>query len=309
MGSSSHTPPRWDVLGLGNSCVDYLLAVARFPKAGESLPLDAVRRLPGGQVAGAMVGCARLGLRPCFVLRTGADEAGEWQRAALAAEGVDLSLARELPGVPSAIAYILIDERTGERAVIWNTDARLIVQPEEITEEVVARARTVYFDGKDEEACLRAATLARRLGVPVICDIDSERARTRELVPLIDHFISNEEFVTALTGTDDLPRALRMLREMGPSVVCATRAARGAIAWDGREMVDSPAFSIHAVDSTGAGDAFHAGYIYALLQGWDLSQRLRFANATAGLSLQALGSQTGMPRLEEVQTLLETVPA
>lgn len=307
MGSSSHTPT-WDVLGLGNSCVDYLLAVARFPRAGESLRLDAVRRLPGGQVAGAMVGCARLGLRPRFLLRTGADEAGAWQREALTAEGVDVSLSRELDGVPSAIAYILIDERTGERAVVWNTDIRLVVQPREITEEMIAGARAIYFDGKDEEACLRAATLARRLGVPVICDIDSERPRTRELVPLIDHFISNEEFVTALTGCDDLPEALRRLRAMGPHVVCATRAVRGAVAWDGQEMIDSPAFPVHVVDSTGAGDAFHAGYLYGLLSGWALRQRLRFANATAGLSCRAMGSQTGMPRRDEVEALLESVP-
>ena len=307
--SGTGAPAPWDVLGLGNSCVDYLLAVARFPRAGESLPLDAVRRLPGGQVAGAMVGCARLGLRPRFLLRTGADEAGQWQREALAAEGVDLSLARELPGVPSAIAYILIDERTGERAVIWNTDLRLVVRPEEITGEMISRARAIYFDGKDEDACLRAATLAREVGVPVVCDIDSERPRTRELVPLIDHFISNEEFVTSLTGCADLSEALRRLRDMGPDVVCATRAVRGALAWDGNELVDSPAFPVHAVDSTGAGDAFHAGYLYGLLSGWDLRRRLRFANATGGLSCQAMGSQTGMPRREEVEALLESVPA
>jgi sugar/nucleoside kinase (ribokinase family) len=307
MGSSYN--PQWDVLGLGNSCVDYLLVMARFPRAGESLPLDTVRRLPGGQVAGAMVGCARLGLRPRFLLRTGADAAGQWQREALAAEGVDLSLARELPDVPSALAYILLDERTGERAVIWNTDARLVVQPGEITEEMIAGARAVFFDGKDEEACLHAAALARRLAVPVVCDIDSERPRTRDLIPLVDHFVSNEEFVTALTGCDDLPEALRRLRAMGPGVVCATCATRGALAWDGQELIASPAFPIQAVDSTGAGDAFHAGYLYGLLAGWDLRQRLRFANATAGLSCQAMGSQTGMPTRAEVEALLESVPA
>jgi sugar/nucleoside kinase (ribokinase family) len=295
-----------DVLGIGNSCVDLLMRVQHYPQAGDTAPLLRADMQPGGQVASAMIGCARLGLRAKFALRTGKDAAGDRQHSALEREGVDLSLARQIDGVPSAKAYIVIDEQTGERGVIWNTDTRLRVLPADLDEMTVTSSRALYFDGQDEEACLVAARWARAAGIPVISDIDMVRPGTASLVPCITDFISNAEFTIAYGAEPDLKAAMVRIASQGPRIVCATLGPDGAVAFDGREFIHSPAFAVHAVDTTGAGDAFHAGYVHALLAGLPLPERLRFANATAGLACTVVGAQAGLPRLSAVEALLQS---
>jgi len=269
-------------------------------------PVAALRResLAGGQVATAMLGCARLGLRAGMVLRTGRDEAGERQWEALGAAGVDLSLGRRLDGVPSALAYIILDAATGERGVIWNTDDGLAVRPGEVTPADVTRARVIFVDGKDEAASLQVAAWAQAAAIPVVSDVDFERPSTRALLAHISHFISNQEFVRELSGTDDLREGLRRLAALGPEVVCATCGAAGAVAFDGRDFFDSPAFLLTPVDTTGAGDAFHAGYLAALLAGSDLEHRLRVANATAAEACLQRGAQASMPSRAAVEARL-----
>jgi sulfofructose kinase len=296
-----------DVIGMGNSCVDVLLAVERFAERGESVPVSAAETQTGGQVASAMVGVARLGHSVEFALRTGRDALGEQQWQALAAAGVDLSLGRRIANVPSAVACILVNARTGERIVVWKTDPRLAVHPGDIPEDCVRNARVLYLDGKDEEACVHYARLARREGVTVVCDIDAERPRTRELIGFVDHFIANEEFTATLTGLTDVREALRAIAAMGPSVACITLAEMGAVAFDHALFLFSPAFEIAAVDTTGGGDAFRAGYVHALLRGLHVADRLRYGNAAAALCCLRRGAQNGMPRLDELERFLSSV--
>lgn len=295
---------RFDVLGLGNSCLDQIFTLAPFPARGSSVPLAKLQTSAGGQVASALVGCRRLGLRAQFALRTGDDAAGARQRQVLQEEGIDLSLAAVVPGVPSASAYILLDQASGERAVIWNTDERLAVRPDEWPADAVAGARLLYIDGKDEAACLAAVRQARALGRPVVSDIDTPRPGTRALMAGITDFICNQEFLDALWGAGSLRDALRRVAAEGPQVACATLGAGGALALVGGQFVASPAFAVRVVDNTGAGDAFRAGYVFARLAGWPIEDRLAFANATAALACTALGAQAAMPRLADVLELL-----
>ncbi len=299
-----------EVLGLGNSCVDHLLTVPRFPGRGGKLPVRHSALQPGGQVATAMVACARLGLRVGMCLRTGADLYGEIQRRALAAAGVGLDYARIVPDAPSAVAYILVEEASGDRSVIWSTDPRLAVRPEELPalgEGALRDLRAVYVDAKDLEAARALAAAARARGLPVISDIDFPEADCAALIAEVTDFIGNEEFVSAYTGCGPaLEDGLRRLAAQGPGMVCATLGPRGALAFDGEAFHPVAAFPIRAVDTTGAGDAFRAGYVYALLAGWELPARLDFASATAALTCTGAGAQSGLPTRSQVIALLAT---
>ena len=284
------------VLGLGNACYDTILEVDHLPGPGEKAERRGLHFSPGGQVASALVGCTRLGLQTSLLMRTGDDEAGERIRAALASEGVGLEHARTVCGTASASAVIVRD-RGGERQIVWDTPQGLALEPEAVTPELFTGVAAVLFDGRDRDACLRAAQLARQRGIPVVADLDCPYRHTPELLPWVDHLIVPSSFT--------LPEQLRS------GVVVVTLGSAGSRGWEpgsgagqASEAVHVPAFAVAAIDTTGAGDAYHAGYIFALLQGWPLARRMRFASATAALSCLAVGSQAGLPDRAAVEALL-----
>jgi sulfofructose kinase len=293
------------VLGLGNSCLDTLLALDHMPRPGGKARVLRRSEQTGGQVAGAMVACRRLGLEARFVLRTGDDAAGERQRAALAAEGIDLRWAKTIAATPSAEAIILTAHACSERVVLWRTPAELAVSAEEIETAMFAGVAALFLDGKDGPACLQAAAMARERGIPVVADLDCHYSHTPALLPWIDHLIVPEEF-----AAEWLPRHKLAEPPGAGQTIVVTRGSQGAEAWTpAGANVHSPAFAIAAVDTTGAGDAFHAGYVAALLEGRNLAERLAFANATAALACRAWGAQAGLPRRAEVEALLrEAMP-
>jgi sugar/nucleoside kinase (ribokinase family) len=128
-------------------------------------------------------------------------------------------------------------------------------------------------------------------------------------LPLIDFIISSSSFPERLTGEPDLRAALKRLAGATGSIfVAATLGSEGVLAYFQGRYIHSPAFSVECRDTTGAGDAFHGGFIYGLLAGYGVEETLRFANAVAGLKCRALGARTALPSMLEVKTLLAEQP-
>jgi sugar/nucleoside kinase (ribokinase family) len=205
--------------------------------------------------------------------------------------------------VSTATATILIDD-SGERLVLWHRDPRLCVPAARLPLAAMAAARLVHVDDVDQAAAIEAARAARQAGVPVTCDVDHITPRTETLLGLVSHPVFAEQVPLDLTGQTDEGEALRALYERYGAPVVVTLGDHGALAFDGRDLITSPGFPVDPVDTTGAGDVFRAGYIYGLLQGWDMAARLRFANATAAVSCTRLGAMGGVPAMDEVQAIL-----
>jgi sugar/nucleoside kinase (ribokinase family) len=146
-----------------------------------------------------------------------------------------------------------------------------------------------------------AARAARRAGVPVTCDIDHVTPRTAALLELVSHPVFAEQVPLDLTGQTDQGEALRILSARYGVAVVVTLGDRGAMACEGAEIVQVPGFAVDPIDTTGAGDVFRAGFIYGVIQGWPLPQRIRFANAAAAVSCTRLG---GVPTIDEIEGLL-----
>ena len=152
---------------------------------------------------------------------------------------------------------------------------------------------------------MRAAEYARAAGVPTVLDIDNVYEGAENLLPLIDFLISSATFPERMTGEPDLKRALKKLKDTtGSYFVAATLGVEGVLAYFNDEYIYSPAFPIQCADTTGAGDAFHGGFIYGLLAGYSVEETLQWANAVAGLKCRAVGARTALPTLKEVRELL-----
>ena len=294
--------PRWDVVGLGENSVDYVYRLPHLPGANEKMRVTGHRVSPGGQVATTLCTCAAFGLRAAYAGSIGSDENGRRLRDELTRRGIDLSAAA-VREAPNRYAVILVDERTGERVVLWDRDDRLAVHPGDIRRDVIAAARLLHVDAVDEEAAIAAARIAAEAGVPVTTDIDRVTDRTRTLVEIASIPIVAEHVPRELTGEADVERALRMIRQEG-QMVCVTRGARGALLFDGATVHDHPGFAVPVADTTGAGDVFRGAFIHALLRGDSPAEILRFANAAAAVSCTKEGALGGVPSPEEVRRLL-----
>jgi len=295
-----------DVVGLGASSVDYvnLLPCAPGGAAAETkLRINAHFVSCGGQVATMLATCAALGLTTRFLGPAGNDANGRRVLEDLALRKVDLSevMIRE---ADNQFAVVLVDQSTGERTVLWHRDPRLLLGDAPI-DPAILQGRVLHVDDVDEEASIRVARIAAQNGVTVTSDLDRMTERTLELVKSVTVPIFAEHLPPLLTGERDPERALRKLRKVHAGLLCVTLGTNGAMALDGDRIIHSPAFAVNAVDTTGSGDVFRAGFVFGTLAGWSTEEVLRFSNAAAAVSVTRLGAMAGAPCLSEVEALLQ----
>lgn len=297
-----------DVVGLGANSVDYVHLLPGYPQPFGSYAKMKIERqeiLCGGQTATAMCACARLGLRARYAGVTGTDENGRRVRNELRRRGIDLTdvIIRD---AQNQFAVILVDETNGDRIVLWDRDAQLMMRERDIPVDAIASTRVLHVDDVDQAAAIRAAQIAREHGVAVTSDIDRLTERTPELIDAVSIPIFAQHVPAHVSGFTDPAQALTALRRSHHTVLCVTLGEQGAMALDATGTHFAPAFEVDAVDTTGAGDVFRAGFIYAWLRGWPTDEILRFANAAAAVSCTRLGALGGIPSLEEVEALAAT---
>jgi sulfofructose kinase len=299
------TSPKIDVVGVGLNATDTLIPVHHFPAAGSKVEFRSANVLPGGQVATAMVACKSWGLRTRYVGKVGDDPAAALHRAEFARLGVEAHLLTA-PGCPSQQAFILVDD-AGERTVLWKRDDRLTLQPNDLQREWILGARALHLDGHDTAAAIAAATWARAAGIPVIADLDDLYPGVDALLPLIDYLITSLDIPGRISGESDLRKSLPVVRSrFGARLTAATLGHDGVLAYDGAQFHYAPAFRVDTVDTTGAGDIFHAGFIYGLLQGWPLQGQLEFACAAAALNCTAIGARGHIAPIAEIERLISS---
>lgn len=294
----------FDVVGFGESSVDFVHVVPELPRAGVAkLPIASHYSACGGQVATTLGGCAALGLKTSYLGVVGDDDNGQRIRRELRARGVDVSR-MVVRAAASRYAVILVEEASGDRVVLSARDPRLDLAPEEIRRDLVPAARLVHVDATDVAASIVIARLARAQGAVVTCDVDAVTGRTRELLSHVTIPILADGVPQALTGVSEIQPALRAMRSVHDGTIVVTLGERGCAALQEGRFVEAPGVEVAAVDTTGAGDIFRAGFIYGHLGGWPLDRTLRFANAAAAASCTRPGAMAGAPALDEVLALI-----
>jgi len=299
--------PSIDVVGVGLNATDTLIPLQEFPVRGSKVEFDSASILPGGEVASAMVACQFWGLRTRYVGKFGDDHAAQIHRAAFERAGVETHLFTAL-GCPSYQSFILIDA-TGERTVLRRHDERLAMQPAELHREWISNARALLIDGHDTTAACLAAKWAREARLPVVADLDKLYPAIDSLLPGIDYLIASNDIPGRIACESNLPKALEFVqRKFANRLAAATLGHDGVLAYDGSQFFYQPAFNVHVADTTGAGDIFHAAFIYALLQNWSTPRQLEFACAAAALNCTAVGARGGIRPIQEIENLIATCP-
>jgi len=299
--SPPHNPASVDVLGVGINATDTIIRLPYFPARDSKVEIISTSMKPGGQVASAMVACRRWGLRARYVGKVGDDAAGKFQREEMAREDVEAHWikARESR---SQSAFILVDEKSTERTVLWNRDPRIALRPKDLRREWIRGARVLLVDGHDTAAATRAARWAREERIPILGDFDNCYPGLEALLEYVDFPITSRDFPERLTGEKDLLQSLpKIFSKFKCHLMAATLGPLGVIAWDGVRFILCPGFRVKAVDTTGAGDIFHGAFLYAMVRGMVLEETLEFCCAAAALNCTAVGARGRIATLREIE--------
>jgi len=298
---------QFDAVGFGLNAVDHLIVVPEYPAFDTKMRLLDHKQSAGGQTASAMVALRRLGLKTAYAGRFGIDPEGLFGFQTLKDDDVNVEFAEVIEGARNQIAFITIDVRSGERTIVWDRDDRLAYKREEAPVAFGPLGRVLHLDAHDPPACVRVAQAARMTGTIVSADIDNVYDGLPELLPLIDIMIGSKEFAGRVTGIADARTALVELKNRyGCALVGMTIGAAGAVVYHEGTFIESPGFAAPGScrDTTGAGDAFHGGFLYGFLTGEDLETSLKLGNVVAAIKCSALGARTALPTRSELASFL-----
>lgn len=301
------TGREFDASGFGTNAVDFLIRVPEYPAFNSKIELVDYSQLPGGEIATAMTGLQRLGLKTCYAGRFGDDFAGRFGIDSLLKEGVDTTYAEVVPGALTQIAFIVIDEKSGERTVIWKRDSKLSYAADEAPLAIAERSRVVHITQHDTRACVELAKHARSLGTVTSIDLDNLVPGLDDLLPNIDILITSAEVPARMFGIDDKVESIKALQaRYGSAVVGITLGEEGSIMLCDGQVIRTHGYPVPSgcKDTTGAGDSFRAGFLYGLLTGCSVEESARMANGVASLKCRAIGARTSLPTRDELESLI-----
>ncbi len=306
------TTPLFDILTIGEINVDLILGHDAQPIFGQAEKVidDAALTVGGSGTIFAM-GAAQLGLRVAYCGVVGDDLFGRFMLNHLQHRQIDISGIIIDPRLKTGLSVIL--NVPGDRAILTHLGAIDALHAEQVNPTLLAQSRHVHVTSYFLQHNLRpglAKLLAevRAHGATVSVDTNWDPTERwddglQEVLAQTDIFLPNEQEALALTRAQNVEEALNQLAETIP-VVAIKRGPDGAICQQGTEVVSDPGFPMQVVDTTGAGDSFNGGFLYGLLQDWQLAQALTLGCACGALSTQAAGGTTAQPTLAQAQDLI-----
>jgi len=294
-----------DVFGFGHCCIDYLAILDPFPEKGMKGEVVESLLITGGPVPIALSTAAAFGCSTRFFGKVGNDDDGHQIIQELREDGIDVSAMILDRNGNTARAYIWIDRSDGSRTIALDYRKTNWISAEDVDPELIEECRLFLCDNRSAEATLKALKYAKDAGAITMIDAGSVRPRFSEMLNMVDYTIVSQDLRNSLLKDIDASETAEMLVKMGTGTAVVTCGSKGSVYCDGSETVHIPGFNVDVVDTTGAGDVFHGAFIYGLLENWDLSKTVRFANAAASLSCRKLSGRMGIPSLHEIEELID----
>lgn len=293
-------PERSDAVTLGYASIDHFLCVEKYPSQGQKIPFYGRAVMGGGQAATAAAALARWGVRTRYIGRVGDDGTGDSSIAWLNNEGVLTDSVIRTPGVSSQTAYIIVPAETGERTVIWNREPGLNLRASDLDKDWFTGTKILFVDGHELDAAATAARWIRESGGIVVLDAEHIGADRNRLLRLTDIAVGSEDFGMREFGIRSPEETIAAVRNAGVGFAGITLGKDGCLIDWGEGLRRFRSIRVPVVDTTGAGDIFHAGLVYGAWKTMKPADMVAFATVAAGLSCRALGGRSAIPSTEEV---------
>ncbi|MFQ5453984.1 MAG: carbohydrate kinase family protein [Candidatus Zixiibacteriota bacterium] len=297
-----------DCLGMGIIPFDLLFNVAGYPDAGKKIDSTGFNMQGGGPVPNVMTGLSRLGFKTSLITAIGDDPFGKILIKELKKDKVDSRFVI-VKKQPSALAVGWIEEGSGQRTMVLSR--KVLITVADIRTSKYPIPRIIHLDGRDMPATMKLAKWAKRKGIIVSFDIGSIRNDVSPVFPYVDHLVVADSYAFPYTKTDNAPDAIKKLRRQCPGIIIVTEGIKGSTGYEKNksDLVRQHAYKVKNVDTTGAGDCYHTGYLYGLLKGYSLEERMKLGSAAAALKCTKPGARTGIPTENELLRFLTSNPS
>ncbi len=308
---------RYDVSVIGLYILDVLgRPVTKIPDRGNVDFIEEIRLTVAGTAGGTVVDTAKLGLKSLCVGAVGDDEKADWVLLTLNKHGIDTSAMQRLKGVPTS-ATILNIRPNGERPALHvrgasdHFDVPASMYDQVFDAPIIHLGGTGLLKKLDGPASVVLLKEAKKRGCVVTFDLIAANAETarvvKPLLPYIDYFMPSIEEAKDMSGQSTPEDCAKYYLDNGARCCVFTLGSDGAYyAHSDGTRLQSPAYDIEIVDTTGCGDAFDAGFIAALHHRMNTETALRFAQASAGLVATGLGSDAGIVSFEDTYKTMKT---
>jgi sulfofructose kinase len=286
-----------DVLCVGHACYDLVFSVSTHPAADEKIVANDFMSCGGGPATNAAVAISQLGFKAAFSGYLGDDLYGNKHYQELLDYGVNTDFVVRGES-PTPLSTVLV-KPNGDRALI-NYKGNTKALPAATVDFSKLNTKVMLFDGHEPYLSMMLATQARAAGIPTVLDAGSVHDGTMALIGSVDYMVCSEKFAQQFTG--DVEKTLARLSRVAPCVVI-TLGESGLVWQRDKRRGESPAFPVAAIDTTGAGDAFHGAFAAAVAADMEWLDVLRYASAAGALCCTKIGARTGLPTLQEHQAL------
>src|SRR5271168_2450826 len=295
------------ILCAGIIVLDEVFRVEEFPQADGKVQAKGYFVVNGGCAANAAVAIARLGGRAALAGPMGGpegeDDNGDRVLRALKREEVDCTFCQRVGGLATALSAIFMNAR-GDRTIVTYRDERIAAAVPADPDAAVAVADVILADNRYPAFVRPICEAARARGIPVVLDGDRPTIEDDPLFGIASHVIFSGECLRGTTGVTDLVDGLRRIARNTDAFLAVSNGPDDIVYLDGGAVCRLPVFKIAAVDTLGAGDAFHGGFALALAEGQNEVGAMRFGAATAGIKCSRLGGSAGAPNRAEVEAFL-----
>lgn len=295
------------ILCAGIIVLDEVFRVEEFPQPDGKVQAKDFFVVNGGCAANAAVAVARLGGRAALAGPMGGpageDANGDRVLKALAHERVDCTFCQRVDGLATALSAIFMNVR-GDRTIVTYRDERIAAAVPADPEAVIAAADAVLADNRYPDFVRPICAAARRRNLPVVLDGDRPTVENDPLFRLASHVIFSSECLRETTGLTDLGAGLARIARSTDAFLAVSNGPDDIVYRDGDALRRLPVFKIAAVDTLGAGDAFHGGFVLALAEGKSEVAAMQFGAATAGIKCTRLGGSAGAPTRVEVEAFM-----
>jgi ribokinase len=301
---------KFDVVGFGALNVDMLFKVDNLAGAEEESFIEDYTEACGGSAANTMVGLARLGCKVGFIGKVANDREGKLQIDCFNNEGVDTSGIIQAKHGKSGSALGFVDKK-GARVLYINSGVNDTIEPREINYSYISQAKFLHYSSFVGEKSLRAQKkLLAALPNDVKISFDPGSLYARKGFVAIEPIIRssyvlmpNAVELELLTGETDYCKGADFMIEVGVKIVAVKLGSQGCYVTDGQERLRIEPFKVKVVDTTGAGDAFCAGFLYGLINNKSLYECGRLGNFVASRSVTAMGARAGLPYSKDLELL------